>query len=71
MIGINAMAVGRRRIMSLLPFALLNPLYWCLHSFAAWRALVQLIRNPFVWEKTPHGLTSHTAQLGVAQEPAT
>jgi hypothetical protein len=27
-----------------------------LHSVAAWRALIQLIRNPFYWEKTPHGL---------------
>jgi cellulose synthase/poly-beta-1,6-N-acetylglucosamine synthase-like glycosyltransferase len=38
------------------PYALLNPLYWVLHSIAAWRALAQLIRNPFYWEKTPHGL---------------
>ena len=38
------------------PFALLNPLYWVLHSIAAWRALDQLIRKPFFWEKTPHGL---------------
>ena len=27
-----------------------------LHSIAAWRALDQLIRQPFNWEKTPHGL---------------
>jgi len=25
-------------------------------SLAAWRALVQLIRDPYRWEKTEHGL---------------
>ncbi len=38
-------------------FAVFAPVYWFLHAFAAWRALFQLIRNPFIWEKTPHGLT--------------
>ncbi len=72
MIALNALAVGRRRILGLLPFALLNPVYWILHSIAAWRALGQLAFNPFVWEKTPHGLTSHTATLGIhaAADPA-
>jgi hypothetical protein len=38
------------------PFVLLYPFYWVLHSIAAWRALVQLVRSPFHWEKTPHGI---------------
>ena len=61
MIGLNALAVVRRRMFHLLPFALLAPLYWVLHSIAAWRALDQLIRRPFVWEKTPHGLLDAAA----------
>ncbi len=65
MVALNALAVGRRRIHHLLPYALLNPLYWCLHYIAAWRALYQLVRNPFHWEKTPHGLTSQEAILAV------
>jgi glycosyltransferase XagB len=65
MVALNAMAVGRRRIHHLLPYALLNPLYWCLHYIAAWRALYQLVRNPFHWEKTPHGLTTEEAVLAV------
>jgi cellulose synthase/poly-beta-1,6-N-acetylglucosamine synthase-like glycosyltransferase len=32
------------------------PFYWLLTSVAAWRALLHLARNPFLWEKTPHGL---------------
>jgi len=34
---------------------LLMPLYWLLVSFAAYRALVQLITAPHLWEKTAHG----------------
>lgn len=30
------------------------PFYWMAMSFAAWRALLQCFRQPFVWEKTPH-----------------
>lgn len=37
-------------------YSLLNPIYWCLHAVAAWRALYQTFFNPFHWEKTPHGL---------------
>jgi hypothetical protein len=54
----------------LLPFALLAPLYWVLHSIAAWRALEQLIRRPFMWEKTPHGLQgSEPAAAAASAEP--
>jgi hypothetical protein len=56
MIALNVLAAMRRHGWRSAPYALLNPLYWVLHSIAAWRALVQLIRNPFYWEKTPHGL---------------
>jgi glycosyltransferase XagB len=40
-----------------IPYALLMPLYWVLHSIASWRGLIQLIRNPFYWDKTSHGVT--------------
>ena len=38
-------------------YALLMPLYWVLHSIASWRGLIQLIRNPFYWDKTSHGVS--------------
>jgi len=56
MIALNMLAVVRRRIYRLAVWALFTPVYWLLHSFAAWRALVQLAYDPFYWEKTPHGL---------------
>ncbi len=42
------------------PYALLMPLYWVLHSIASWRGLIQLIRNPFYWDKTSHGVSKIT-----------
>jgi cellulose synthase/poly-beta-1,6-N-acetylglucosamine synthase-like glycosyltransferase len=38
----------------------LTPLYWVLLSLAAWRALIQLMRDPYRWEKTEHGLARHS-----------
>jgi glycosyltransferase XagB len=59
MILLNMVAAVRDRGWRWAPFAVLNPLYWILHSWASWRALIQLIRNPFYWEKTPHGLDAN------------
>lgn len=36
---------------------ILTPLYWLCLSLAAWRALLQLLTDPYRWEKTEHGLT--------------
>jgi glycosyltransferase XagB len=39
-------------------FAPLLPAYWAMHWAASWRGLYQLIRAPFLWEKTPHPATT-------------
>ncbi|PWS26345.1 hypothetical protein DHW03_16320 [Pedobacter yonginense] len=54
---INMVAVFKRRYYGLILLATLNPVYWLLHSISAYKALWQLIYNPFYWEKTVHGLT--------------
>ena len=51
-------AVFRRKLFHLAPFALTSPLYWWMHSIASYMALWQLVTKPFYWEKTVHGLTS-------------
>jgi hypothetical protein len=68
MIGIylSMLAVFRRGLFGLTPFALTNPFYWLLHSAAAYMALWQLFTKPFYWEKTEHGLTSVHSQAMVA-----
>jgi cellulose synthase/poly-beta-1,6-N-acetylglucosamine synthase-like glycosyltransferase len=54
-IGVNLLAVARRRLWRLVPEALLSPLYWVLISCAAWKGFLQLFVRPFYWEKTAHG----------------
>jgi cellulose synthase/poly-beta-1,6-N-acetylglucosamine synthase-like glycosyltransferase len=45
------------RNLRLLPHLVLFPAYWLMISAAAYRAAWQLLRAPFFWEKTPHGLS--------------
>jgi hypothetical protein len=45
------------------------PLHWLLLSLAAWRALYQLVRNPYYWEKTEHGL-ARTSRLAAERDAA-
>jgi cellulose synthase/poly-beta-1,6-N-acetylglucosamine synthase-like glycosyltransferase len=40
-----------------IPYALTMPVYWALMSFASWRGFFQLIRNPYHWDKTKHGVS--------------
>ena len=51
-----ALAVVRRRRAWLLPAVLWMPVYWLVISVAGYRALIDLARRPFHWEKTRHGL---------------
>ena len=44
----------------LTPLAMLMPAYWVLLSIASWRGLIQLIKKPFYWDKTSHGVTKAT-----------
>jgi glycosyltransferase XagB len=48
------LTVVRRKRLWLLPHVALMPVYWLLISFASYRAVWQLMRDPFLWEKTEH-----------------
>jgi cellulose synthase/poly-beta-1,6-N-acetylglucosamine synthase-like glycosyltransferase len=50
----------RRGLLELIPYSFSLAGYWVLLSAAAYRALWQLLRDPFLWEKTPHGLSRYT-----------
>jgi cellulose synthase/poly-beta-1,6-N-acetylglucosamine synthase-like glycosyltransferase len=52
----TVIAIERRGWRRLYPFVPLLPLYYGLISIAAWRALWELTRAPFLWHKTEHGL---------------
>jgi cellulose synthase/poly-beta-1,6-N-acetylglucosamine synthase-like glycosyltransferase len=52
--------LARRRLLDCGWALLLMPLYWLLLSISAWRALDQLLRDPYRWEKTEHGLARNS-----------
>jgi cellulose synthase/poly-beta-1,6-N-acetylglucosamine synthase-like glycosyltransferase len=47
----------RRGYADLARYALLGPFYWLLMSVGAWVGLVSLVRAPYYWEKTSHGVS--------------
>lgn len=53
---VGLMGLARRRLLHEAWILALTPLYWVCLSIAAWRALYQLLREPYRWEKTEHGL---------------
>ncbi|HYF56640.1 MAG TPA: glycosyltransferase [Salinarimonas sp.] len=59
-------ALRRRRWWRLMPFVAHLPVYYGLVSVAAWRALLELVREPFRWNKTEHGL-ARTSRAGLAR----
>lgn len=61
MVYLSMMGPYKRGTFGLIAWAMLNPVYWVLHSIAAYKGLWQLITKPHYWEKTEHGLTSHTS----------
>lgn len=62
LIYMNMVAVFKRKAYPLTIYGLLNPVYWLFHAIAAYKALWQLIRDPFYWEKTTHGTSKVTAK---------
>ena len=54
------------RLGRLLPCVPLLPLYYVLVSVAAWRGSASLLRDPFRWNKTEHGL-ARTSRAGQGQ----
>ncbi|MGZ3755826.1 MAG: glycosyltransferase family 2 protein [Mucilaginibacter sp.] len=67
MIYVNMMAVFKRRYYELILFAVANPIYWLMHSFAAYKGLYQLVFNPFYWEKTNHGLSKMNSPVNIVE----
>jgi cellulose synthase/poly-beta-1,6-N-acetylglucosamine synthase-like glycosyltransferase len=58
MIYVCMMGAFKRGHYRLVLWALLSPVYWILHSVAAYKALWQLMTRPYYWEKTAHGISS-------------
>ena len=54
--ALGVVGLARRRLMSTAWVLLLVPVHWLLLSLAAWQALWKLVRDPYRWDKTEHGL---------------
>lgn len=57
LIYLSSLSVFKRHLFHLMPHSLSSPIYWMMMSVAGYRALWQLVHNPFYWEKTQHGIT--------------
>ncbi len=60
MVYLNMMGPYKRGAFWLVGWAILNPVYWLLHSLASYKALWQLITKPHYWQKTEHGMSHFT-----------
>jgi glycosyltransferase XagB len=70
MVYVSMMGAFLRKRYGLVVWALLNPVYWLLHSVASYKALWQLITRPHYWEKTTHGISALSAADAAAAAPS-
>jgi cellulose synthase/poly-beta-1,6-N-acetylglucosamine synthase-like glycosyltransferase len=71
-IFLNMLAPIRRGWLNLIPYSLTAFGYWVMISIASYRGLWQLLRNPFYWEKTDHGVSKHVVrELALGRETTT
>lgn len=59
-IVIGLIGLAKRGLLREAWVLILTPVYWLCLSMAAWRALYQLLTEPYHWEKTEHGLARHS-----------
>ena len=67
MIYVNMIAVFKRRFYELILFSIANPIYWLMHSIAAYMGLYELIVKPFYWQKTNHGISKINNPVNVVK----
>ena len=71
-IVIGLCAVRRDEHRHLMPFVPTMIIYFGLGAFAAFKAIWELVKVPFYWDKTQHGVTKHVDALptGVRDQPS-
>ncbi len=67
-IALAAAGLARRGLWHLAALMPLMLAHWVLLSLAAWRAAFQLLRDPYRWDKTEHGL-GRSSRRALAQPP--
>ena len=56
-LAISMVAVSRREHRHLMAYVLTLPLYYPMAALSAYKAIKELVVEPFYWDKTQHGLT--------------
>lgn len=54
-IGLSLYATRAAHLRPIRPWILVSEFYFVLGTFAAWRAVAEILLNPFFWSKTAHG----------------
>ncbi|MGD1883991.1 MAG: glycosyltransferase [Paracoccaceae bacterium] len=65
----GCLAVSSPTHRHLIPSVLLMPIYFILGTFAAVKALYEMIRKPFFWDKTEHGLSDGPDIIPLSDAP--
>lgn len=52
---LNVLALSARGFKRLIPWSFLMIFYWPLGAVAAYKAMIEIVINPFYWDKTHHG----------------
>lgn len=68
-IVVGLMGLARRGQLRQGWILVLTPIYWACLSIAAWRALYQLLSEPYKWEKTEHGLSPQIRSAAASRTP--
>lgn len=69
-LAIAAAGVARKSHRFLLPFVPTMPLYYVLGTFAALKAIQELLWRPFFWDKTQHGISAPDLPALSPDDPA-
>lgn len=64
---VSLVGLRRRRRLGEAWILMTLPLYWVLQSVAVWRALFDLVRDPYRWDKTEHGLAHRPTRQEVTE----
>jgi cellulose synthase/poly-beta-1,6-N-acetylglucosamine synthase-like glycosyltransferase len=57
-LAISLVAVSRSEHRHLMPFVFTLPLYFPMAALSAYKALKELVLEPFYWDKTQHGISA-------------
>ncbi|RMC33223.1 glycosyltransferase [Paracoccus alkanivorans] len=68
-VAVGIFAVRRRKHRHLLPWVPMMQLYFPLGYVAAWKAFYEMLKCPFYWDKTAHGIFAATTPQNVPMTP--